>query len=680
MTQPTNAQLAAQITALLAKWNAREAEFRDWLAGVPDGGPNNDGRYPLTNASGESFLVDCPAKMADDVDGPAALARTAQLLAEQARDTAEGFRDSARDDAELATGAKVDALAARDLAKVYRDDAASHAANLQVARDAAASSAESAQLARDESVAARDEAVYAKGATLVARAEAVQARDQAEAFAAAINPATLATKSDLSAEIARIVGQSPETLNALDELAAALGNDPNFATTITSQIAQKAALVHSHGIADILGLQTSLDGKQPVGNYALVGHSHGWDQITGKPSTFAPSTHRHSWGELDGVPSSFTPSAHGHSITEVSGLQAALDAKQPAGSYLPTTGGTLTGTLTINDSYLGVLVLKGQGSGQTEYQVRQGIIGGSVGGFSIYEVATGQNRIAIRPDGVVFINGRDVLGEMDGKAWLYIPDTRTANWAPTDLTGHNVRFDFKTAAVVGNPPVTASKQPTYAHIMSITGWNGYEPSGGLPAQVSFGDGLAVRAATSPTAWGPWRNVWHDGNLPSPLRMGEGGRPFSYDNGGGAAYIQGDAGGWSIGYKIKDSSGANRGGFGALGSGTTLTHYWIGADYDAPGALRVYPNGDVKAGGTITGQYLAASGITIGAQNTSWLHFMGDGRPFYFSHAVYVDGPIVRYGKGAVLHHADPTLSSGQIFVSATQPSGMVAGDLWLKPL
>lgn len=568
----------------------------------------------------------------------------------------------------------------------------------------------------------------------------MQARDQAEAFAASINPALLATKADISDEIARIVGSSPETLNALDELAAALGNDPNFATTVTNQIAQKAALVHGHGIADIVGLQTALDGKQPVGSYVTA-------------SGF-------TWGNLPGKPETFKPAAHYHLISDVAGLQAALDAKQPAGSYLPTTGGVLTGPLTINDPYLGVLVLKGQSSGQTEYQVRQGVIGGSVGGFSIYEVATGQNRIAIRPDGVVFINGRDVLGEMDSKSWLAIPDTRDANASPTDLAGHAVRFDFKRASVVGNPPVAAAQQPSYAHIMSVTGWNGYEPSGGLPAQLSFGDGLAIRAATSPTAWGPWRTVWHNGNLPNPLRMGEGGRPFSYDNGGGAAYIQGDTGGWSIGYKIKDSSGANRGGFGALGSDKTLTNYWIGANYDDPGALRVYPNGDVAAGGAvtagpggflqatftrdarnpiwrfgnaeawgisyfqgaaglggwdtvgfhfgnptadasvlsvsqsgdvrvkgrltatgaITGQFLGATGITIGPQNTSWLHFMGDGRPFYFSHAVHVDGPIVRYGKGAVLHHADPTLSSGQIFVSATQPSGMAPGDLWLKPL
>ena len=41
-------------------------------------------------------------------------------------------------------------------------------------------------------------------------------------------------------KVADLVGSSPDTLNTLNELASALGNDPNFATTITNQLAQKA--------------------------------------------------------------------------------------------------------------------------------------------------------------------------------------------------------------------------------------------------------------------------------------------------------------------------------------------------------------------------------------------------------------------------------------------------------
>lgn len=50
-----------------------------------------------------------------------------------------------------------------------------------------------------------------------------------------------ASKYFVVTEIAKIVGSAPETLNALNELAAALGNDPNFATTVANQIGAKAS-------------------------------------------------------------------------------------------------------------------------------------------------------------------------------------------------------------------------------------------------------------------------------------------------------------------------------------------------------------------------------------------------------------------------------------------------------
>lgn len=41
-------------------------------------------------------------------------------------------------------------------------------------------------------------------------------------------------------KVAELVNSSPETLDTLNELATALGNDPNFATTIATQIGKKA--------------------------------------------------------------------------------------------------------------------------------------------------------------------------------------------------------------------------------------------------------------------------------------------------------------------------------------------------------------------------------------------------------------------------------------------------------
>ena len=48
------------------------------------------------------------------------------------------------------------------------------------------------------------------------------------------------TKSEVDKKVADLVNSAPDLLNTLDELAAALGDDPNFATTITNKIASKA--------------------------------------------------------------------------------------------------------------------------------------------------------------------------------------------------------------------------------------------------------------------------------------------------------------------------------------------------------------------------------------------------------------------------------------------------------
>ncbi|WP_287031353.1 hypothetical protein [Pseudomonas sp. UBA6310] len=52
----------------------------------------------------------------------------------------------------------------------------------------------------------------------------------------------LATTAFVQAAVAALVNQSPATLDTLAELATALGNDPNFATTITTLLGQKAPL------------------------------------------------------------------------------------------------------------------------------------------------------------------------------------------------------------------------------------------------------------------------------------------------------------------------------------------------------------------------------------------------------------------------------------------------------
>ena len=74
-------------------------------------------------------------------------------------------------------------------------------------------------------------------------------------------------------KIAEIVGSAPETLDTLNELAAALGNDPNFETSIMALIGSKADLVHTHTSAQITDFPASLPANggnaDTVGGFSL---------------------------------------------------------------------------------------------------------------------------------------------------------------------------------------------------------------------------------------------------------------------------------------------------------------------------------------------------------------------------------------------------------------------------
>jgi hypothetical protein len=59
------ATLAARLADLLNRWHTREDEWYDWHNGTVTGGPESDGRYPFTDAAGDTVLIACPARMAE---------------------------------------------------------------------------------------------------------------------------------------------------------------------------------------------------------------------------------------------------------------------------------------------------------------------------------------------------------------------------------------------------------------------------------------------------------------------------------------------------------------------------------------------------------------------------------------------------------------------------------------
>ena len=115
---------------------------------------------------------------------------------------------------------------------------------------------------------------------------------------------------------------------------------------------------------------------------------------------------------------------------------------------------------------------------------------------------------ATNPNGYI-TSGASITGSSYRIAFL---DTRSTDDQPQGKVGYSLSADFKGNTSVNSPPVTSGNG--YSHILTVAGWDTAGGSGGWPSQLSIGDGIAVRQATSATAWGAWRTVLHSNNYNS----------------------------------------------------------------------------------------------------------------------------------------------------------------------
>ncbi|MBF5074714.1 phage tail protein [Escherichia coli] len=91
---------------------------------------------------------------------------------------------------------------------------------------------------------------------------ALTGKPTAPTAAQSVNNTQIATTAFVKSAIAGMVGSAPAALDTLNELAAALGNDPNFATTMLNALAGKQPLDNT---------LTNLSGKDVAGLLAYLG-------------------------------------------------------------------------------------------------------------------------------------------------------------------------------------------------------------------------------------------------------------------------------------------------------------------------------------------------------------------------------------------------------------------------
>jgi hypothetical protein len=136
---------------------------------------------------------------------------------------------------------------------------------------------------------------------------------------------------------AALVDTAPAALDTLNELAAALGDDANFATTVTTalgnkqdkvsgvsdteigyldgvtsaiqtQISGKANTSHTHAISDVTNLQTSLDAKAPLADPTFTG------VVSGNASATSTAANGAKALGFKGIPASSAPSSGAYTL------------------------------------------------------------------------------------------------------------------------------------------------------------------------------------------------------------------------------------------------------------------------------------------------------------------------------------------------------------------------------
>ncbi len=177
-------------------------ELYDWLHGTATGGPNSDGRYPLTGSDGVTHLVYCPAAQA--TNPPAGDPEPVSVFADAAAASAAAAASSATAAAGSASSAAASATTATTKAGNATTSAASASTSATTANTKATAAAASATAAATSKTGADSSALAAADSATAAATSATNAGSSATAAASSASSAA-ATLADVQSTVTGIL-------------------------------------------------------------------------------------------------------------------------------------------------------------------------------------------------------------------------------------------------------------------------------------------------------------------------------------------------------------------------------------------------------------------------------------------------------------------------------------------
>jgi hypothetical protein len=222
-------------------------------------------------------------------------------------------------------------------------------------------------------------------------------------------------KAMIDAAVAALVASSPSTLDTLNELAAAIGNDANFSATVTNLIGQKlSASAVSGFMLSVLNDADATAARSTLGAAAL---------------------------------------SHGHAIAEIANLQATLDAKLSTSAYTAADVLAKIKTVDGNGSGLDADLVRGATpsafglSRLTDADATAARAGLGLGSAATYAAGAFQAALGYAPVNVA--GGQNLTGGFTANS--YAAGTQTGTFKPNPVNGNKQHVTFS-GAVTLQPP------------------------------------------------------------------------------------------------------------------------------------------------------------------------------------------------------------------------------------
>ena len=307
------------------------------------------------------------------------------------------------------------------------------------------------------------------------------------------NSTKLATTAYVTTALSNLVDSAPGTLNTLNELAAALGDDANFSTTITNSLATKVGLTATTGAANMpAGTTAQRPGSPAAGQFR---YNSTLSQFEGYTS---------SWGAIGGGgTNTFTTDTLTTSGSATVTLSQAVSSPNDCIVHIDGIYQTPTDAYTVSGTTLTFTATPASGRKVVVYSVKAGVSGNNLN----TQTFSGNGSATSFTMNVNPINENNTIVHIDGvyqQKTSYSTSGTTLAFSAAPANGTTIEVATFTQTEI-NVPVNDTIDTVHIKDDAVTS----AKLGGnltMPGNISFADnGKAIFGASSNL------EIYYDGN-------------------------------------------------------------------------------------------------------------------------------------------------------------------------